>query len=164
MTKDAIAHLRQDLETDASALQAIDDVAEFARRIASLLARLEQGLAVLARSQEGEPKTLEEALYYRAVSDFAALQSQLAIVRSALVDQPLMLDVLRHSGHNVDSTRQHLMVVGAMDQALQHLIHLMQYDTQDRTEIDIRQGFQLSSGSMNYGRFYFAPPKENSGN
>lgn len=119
---------------------------------------------LLCSGEPGDPAGTEELLYNRTVRDFAALQVELAVVRHALSDREQMLRVLRENGHEVDSTRQHLTLVGAMDRALQHLVHLIQYDTRDRAEIDIRNGFQLASGSTNYGRFYFAPPKENSGN
>lgn len=148
---------------EIAVLETVDDVGEFAKRIASLVERLGQGLAALLGHDDSVPSTPEEALYHRAVRDFSALQSQLATVRMALSDKPRMLDVIRQSGHDVESTRQHLLLVGALDQALQHLVHLMQYDAKDRVEIDIRLGFQLSSGNVNYGRFYFAPPRENSG-
>jgi hypothetical protein len=164
MTKDAVARVCEDLEAEASALRALDDSGEAAKRLASLLERLERHLIDLLGDTDQEQASDQERLYLRAASDFAALQSQLAHVRTALSDRPGLLRVLRESGHEVDSTRQHLVLVGAMDQALQHLVHLMQYDTPDRAEIDVRQGFQLSSGSTNYGRFYFEPPKENSGN
>lgn len=163
MTRDAVDRLRLDLRTQTAVLDTVDDIGEFAQRIAALLDRLDQGLAALLSADDSAPSTPEEALYQRAVRDFAALQSQLATVRTALSDKPLMLNVIRQSGHDVESTRQHLVLVGAMDQALQHVVHLMQYDATHRVEIDVRQGFQLSSGSVNYGRFYFGPPKENSG-
>lgn len=162
MTKDAVDRVREAL-AESSTLQAIDDTDELARRIASLLERLDRDLAALL-GQSDQSANTEELLYARAVRDFAAMQAELSVVRNALSDRPRLLRVLRESGHDVESTSQHLSLVGAMDRSLQHLVHLMQYDTRDRAEIDIRNGFQLSCGSTNYGRFYFAPPKENSGN
>ena len=56
---------------------------------------------------------------------------------------------LSADGHDVENTQRHLSIMGALDQSLQHLVNLMQYDTPKRKEIDVRQGFQLYSGSVN---------------
>jgi hypothetical protein len=160
---DAVTRLREELEAEVAKLQANTDVGVLAQRISSLQHRLDHHLVNMLASETGDDSQ-EARLYARTVQDFASLQSQLAPLRSALSDRPHFLQVLRESGHEIGSTREHLELVGSLDQALQHIVHLMQYDTPDRAVIDVRQGFQLTSGSTNYGRFYFEPPKENSGN
>lgn len=165
MNKDAVDRAHRTL-CAASALLAIEDADELAMRVASLLRDLERDLSALlqprATSADSEERE-QNSLYVRAVDDYSAMQSELSMVRDALSDKQGVLQMLREVGHEVESTRRHLMLVGAMDRALQHLVHLMQYDSRDRALIDIRNGFQLSSGSTNYGRFYFEPPKEKSG-
>ena len=157
----------EDLKAQARKLAAIRDAGELAQALASCLARMERHLPELlageAGGATGGERTEEERLYARALGDFAALQENLAHVRRALSNRPMLLRVLRGFGQQVEETREHLALVGAMDQALQHLVHLMQYDTPDRAKIDVRQGFQLSSGSTNYGRMYFGPPKKGRG-
>jgi hypothetical protein len=164
MSKDTIAGIRQSLDEAASALRVEDDPQAFARQLVLLIGRLEQGAVTLLSVPAAATTSPEEELYYRAVGDFESLQKNLAYVRSVLSDRELLIKTLQGSGHDVENTQRHLSIIGALDQSLQDLVSLMQYDTPKRTEIDVRQGFQLSSGSVNYGRFYFAPPKENSGN
>jgi hypothetical protein len=160
---DAVTRLLGELEAEVTKLQANTDVGVLAQQISSLQDRLDRQLVSMLGSQAGDGSP-EARLYTRTIQDFALLQAQLAPLRSALSDRQHFMQVLRESGHEIGSTREHLELVGTLDQALQHLVHLMQYDTPDRAEIDVRQGFQLTSGSTNYGRFYFEPPKENSGN
>lgn len=163
-SSDVMDSIREMLAAAEAALQHERDPQAFAKRLVSLISGLEQKTTALLGQDQDRALTPEEQLYYRAVKDHQAMQEQLSLVRAVLGDRDLAVRILQRKGHELDSTQQHLALVGAMDQALQHLIHLMQYDTLDRHEVDIRQGFQLTSGSTNYGRFYFAPPKPNSGN
>ncbi len=163
MDKKVVDQAHQTL-AQCSALRDIDDASELRKALASMLERMERDFADLTQETDA-PASNEDLevsrLYARAARDFSAMQAELAIVRRALSDRAHMLRTLRGIGHDIDSTKQHLTLVGAMDQALQNLLLLMQYDTMDRVEIDVLNGFQLSCGSANYGRFYFAPPKEN---
>lgn len=162
MGKDTLEGIREDLDAAASALHGEHDPAAFARRLASLVERLERGSLALLK-EAAAPSSPEERLYARALDDYASLQQQLARVRDALGDRARLLETLRRKGSDPDVLHRHIAFVQALDLSLQHLVHLMQYDIAGRHEVDIRQGFQLTSGSTNYGRFYFAPPKKNSG-
>lgn len=130
----------------------------FVARLAQLLEELDQGaIAVLRDANESE--TREAQLHSRALSDFAALSKELAQVRSQLCEKSTFIETLKHKGRNPDSMNWHLGLVVAMDQTLQHLIHLMQYDSLERGNVDIRNGFHFTSGSMHFGHTYFEPPK-----
>ncbi len=94
-----------------------------------LISRLEQGAVTLLSVPAVAAATPEEELYYRAVSDFESLQQNLAYVRSVLGDRELLIKTLQGNGHDVENTQRHLSIMGALDQSLQHLVNLMQYDT-----------------------------------
>ena len=87
MSKDVMEHIRQDVETAASALRSESAPAAFGKQLAALIDRLEQSSVALLRQDAGEASTSEEQLYSRALEDYAALQQQLAQVRSALSDR-----------------------------------------------------------------------------
>lgn len=158
-TQDILAQL----ETSVRELHGAGSPDDFARELARLAATLDRQASTLLAAQAQAGDTPEAALHRRALHDHAALQSQLAQVRAPLFDRAAFEDMLRRKGDDLDCLRRSLAFTGAMDLALQHLIHLMQYDTPERHEVDIRNGFQFSSGSTQYQRFYFAPPRGDRG-
>lgn len=145
------------LETSLRELREVDSPERFARELARLATLLDRQASTLLAAQAEADDTPEAALHRRALQDHAALQAQLAQVRDELSDREAFIDLLRRKGDDLGCLRRSLAFTGALDMALQHLIHLMQYDTPERHEVDIRNGFQFSSGSTQYQRFYFAP-------
>jgi hypothetical protein len=71
--------------------------------------------------------------------------------------------MLRGKGHDLESTKQYVALAGALDKAFQQLVNLLQFDTPDRQEIDLHDGYRISSGSATIGRLHFAPPKQDPG-
>lgn len=143
----AASHLGDDMPTEA-----------LVARLAQLIEELDQRtIALLDGSSETESR--EEQLYSRALSDFSALSKELAQVRWRLGEKSTFIETLKHKGRNLESMNWQLGLVVAMDRTLQHLIHLMQYDALERGNVDIRNGFHFTSGSMHFGHTYFEPPK-----
>lgn len=130
----------------------------FVARLAQLIEELDQGTIALLRDAT-EAESREEQLYSRSLSDFSALSKELGHVRSRLGEKSTFIETLKHKGRNLESMNWHLGLVVAMDRTLQHLIHLMQYDSLERGNVDIRNGFHFTSGSMHFGHTYFEPPK-----
>lgn len=157
---------RQVLQDTLDSLQAV--VARMAAmpaqadalQLASLATRL-QALAldaVGASAPVGDAGDEQRVLHLRTLADYAALQRELAAASVHLLDGDRFATLLQRKGEDIDVLRQALALTAALDRALQHLIHLMQYDTADRYEINIRDGFEFSSGSTRYHRFHFKPP------
>lgn len=159
----AITHqIRAELEAALSSISDEHDARTIALQLVTLIERLEAHASTLLDSSTGP--TLEEQLYARTARDYALLQQQLAPVRRAIADRSGLVSMLRGKGHDLESTQQYIALAGALDLALQQLVNLLQYDTLERQEIDLHDGYRISSGSATVGRFYFAPPKQNSGN
>jgi|GEM_PF-3339564 len=100
------------------------------------------------------PWSEEHSLHQRAIDDYDGLQRHLASVATTLADEGRFVWMLRNRGNDLAAARAHMATVQSLDHAISHLVHLMQFDTAERMEVDIRNGFQFTSGSMNYGRMY----------
>lgn len=154
--------IRAELEAALASIDDEHDARAIALQLATLIERLEARLVTLLDTSTGP--TLEERLYARTATDYAQFQQQLAPVRRAVVDRSGLVSMLRGKGHDLESTKQYIALAGILDGALQQLVNLLQYDTVERQEIDLRDGYRITSGSATVGRFYFAPPNRNSGN
>jgi len=130
-----------------------------AKYISDLIHELEKKLLGILIEAIPESSSSEDKLYARAVVDYERLQDELSKVRSYLSSHSEFLVTLQRRGDDIEGMQRHLAIVAALDMALQHLIHLMQYDTQQRTEVDIRKGFRLISAGALYGHTYFEPSK-----
>ena len=153
--------IRAEFESALSSMDGRHDARATALQLATLIERLET--CVTALLDTGAGSTVEERLYSRAVRDFSALQQQLAPVRRAVADKTGLIAMLKGKGRDLESTKQHMALAGALDLALQQLVNLLQYDTLERQEVDLHDGYRITSGSATLGRFYFAPPNQNSG-
>jgi hypothetical protein len=154
--------IRAELESALATINDEPDARATASRLATVIERLESHLVALLDTDPGP--AVEEQLYVRTVHDYARLQQQLAPVRRAVADRGGLVSMLKGKGHDLESTKQYIALAGALDVALQQLVNLLQYDTPQRQEIDLRDGYRITSGSATVGRFYFAPPNQNSGN
>lgn len=164
MSMDRIASLIKILDKGAKSFQSEDDPNTVAPKLAVLIAQLDTMLAALLSESENAHDTAASALYRRSVGDFASLQKALAPMRETLSDTRQFSRIVAETGQDVDITAKHMALIAGMDTALQHLVHLMQFDEPNRAAIDIRHGFQLTVGSVNYGRFAFPPPNIDSTN
>lgn len=144
------------LEAVTHQLHGIGDDDAFVDALGKLAAALNQDVLALleAREQNGDLSS-EARLWRRAINDYAALQAQLAGAQAFLFDRPLFINTLQRKGSEIASMKVGLTFSAALDQTLQHVVHLMQYDTHDRTEIDVRNGFKVGSGSAAFARSYF---------
>lgn len=99
--------------------------------------------------------TQAHALHARALEDFDKLDAKLSAVATTLADEGRFVWMLNHKGSDRDAYRAYASTVGSLDSALQHLVHLMQFDAEERNEVDVRDGFTFTSGSVSYGRMQF---------
>jgi hypothetical protein len=159
----AITHqVRAELEAALASIDDEHDAGTIALQLVTLIERLEARVASLLDTSAGP--ALEEQLYARTARDYAKFQQQLAPVRRAIVDKSGLVSMLQGKGHDLESTKQYIALAGILDSAFQQFVNLLQYDTLERQEIDLRDGYRITSGSATVGRFYFAPPNQNSGN
>lgn len=154
--------VRAELEAALASIDDAHDAQAIALQLATLIERLEARLVTLLDTSTGP--TQEERLYARTAGDYAQFQQQLAPIRRAIADKSGLVSMLARKGHDLESTKQYIALAGILDRALQQLVNLLQYDTVKRQEIDLRDGYRITSGSATVGRFYFAPPDRNSGN
>jgi hypothetical protein len=158
MRTDRIASLIEILDKNTKSFQSEDDPSAVAPKLAALIAQLDTMLAALLSAPEDERDPAARALHRRSVGDFASLQKALSPMRETLSDVRRFSRIVEKTGQDVDITTEHMALIAGMDTALQHLVHLMQFDDRRRAAVDIRHGFQLTVGSVNYARFAFSPP------
>lgn len=154
--------IRAELESALSSIDDEPDARATALRVAALIEHLENHLAALLDARPAT--TVEEQLCARTARDYSSLQQQLAPIRRAVADRSGLVSMLKGKGHDLESTKQYIALAGALDVALQQLVNLLQFDNPQRQEIDLRDGYRITSGSATVGRFYFAPPNQKSGN
>jgi len=97
----------------------------------------------------------EHALHERALEDYGQIQRHLSAVATTLADQDRFVWMLRNRGGDRDAYRAHAGTIGSLDRVMGGVVHLMQFDTSRRVEVDTRQGFMFTCGSVNYGRTHF---------
>lgn len=160
MNKKIADRARTAVREASARLDAEDRPEALATQLSELANQLEvAAVELLAAQSDPITPSREEQLHCRTLDDYARLQQQLSSVRALLMDRSLFIDTLKKKGSELASMQVGLDFIRALDQSLQQVIHLMQYDTADRHEVDVRNGFQFSSGSMHYQRFNFAPTK-----
>ena len=101
------------------------------------------------------PWSEEHSLHERALEDYDKIQKHLSAVATTLADEQRFVWMLRNKGNDVEAYRAHASTVASLDRAREGVVHLMQFDTPKRMEVDIRKGFTFTSGSVNYCRTYF---------
>lgn len=93
-----------------------------------------------------------------AIDDFAKRQYELAGVRALLSDRARFMHLLQSKGREIDGMKLWVELSVSLHRAFLHVIHLMQFDTQQRIEMNVQDGFQLMSGSPTYSRAYVGSP------
>lgn len=148
--------IRADLEAALASIGDDDDAGAAASRLVALIERLEARLALLLDTDTGP--TAAEHLYARTARDYVLFQQQLAPVRRAVVDKSGLISMLEGKGHDLDRTKQYITLAGSLDMAFRQFVNLLQYDSPERQEIDLREGYRITCGSATMARFHFAPP------
>lgn len=97
----------------------------------------------------------EEALYYRSLNDYVSMQRCLCEALTFLTDKEQFIDTLTAQGDRVESATKVVAFTEQLDEGLEHLVNLMQFSDPSRAQWNVKNGFTLKSGSMNYGRWYF---------
>ena len=97
----------------------------------------------------------EHALHERALEDYDEIQEHLSAVATTLADQDRFVWMLRNRGNDREAYRAHAGTIGSLDRVMEGVVHLMQFDTPQRLEVDTRKGFMFTCGSVTYGRTHF---------
>ncbi|WP_349984707.1 hypothetical protein ABRP17_010450 [Stenotrophomonas sp. WHRI 8082] len=158
MENDALQKITGRLAEAARDIDAADCKEDAKAVLVGLAFHLQTVIARMENESAAEgPWSIEHALHERSITNYDRMQKYLSAVGTALANEGRFVWMLRNKDNELEALKARMRLVTSMDLALQHLIDLMQFDATERVPIDIRQGFQFSSGSMSYGRMYFQP-------
>ncbi|PKV10554.1 hypothetical protein ACCQ14_00640 [Xanthomonas sp. NCPPB 2865] len=142
-----LEHLRNQIED----LNKVDDPTE---RVSKLVRIAGDAVSAAFRiAQDSSTLPLQQ----RALTDLSELHGAIAEAANLLTDPDYFERLISLKGHVPEVMLQHLAVMKIFDKAFCSLFMLMQYDADDRHELDPENGFMITSGSMAYGRASFRP-------
>ncbi|APP78591.1 hypothetical protein [Xanthomonas hortorum] len=142
-----LEHLRNQIED----LNKVDDPTE---RVSKLVRIAGDAVSAAFRiAQDSSTLPLQQ----RALTDLSELHGAIAEAANLLTDPDYFERLISLKGHVPEVMLQHLAVMKIFDKAFYSLFMLMQYDADDRHELDPENGFMITSGSMAYGRASFRP-------
>ncbi|MFG6110249.1 hypothetical protein [Stenotrophomonas nematodicola] len=156
MESDLSARVSDHLLKASGEVSAASSRHELKQSLVGLIQHLQDVVSRIENDHPAEgPWSEDHFLHERALEDYDRIQKHLSAVATTLADQERFVWMLRNKGNDIDAYRTQASTVASLDRAIEGVVHLMQFDTPKRMEVDIRKGFMFTSGSVNYGRTYF---------